>query len=333
MGSDSIQKSIYGAKYGGLHLSKRMKRVIAIALLLSLCLFLIISNDRSSINSISTSSRNLIKKKHDVYTRNHQAAAAPTATKEDEIDKAKLSLPLQCHAALDKIMSCQNNMQESIVFACHRKWCNSFYGHCETVNGIGDRTKHMLSMFTDASLTKCLRVELDYPQTNHGVELRFQDFEYRDPWGYIAELFHFRSYDVSDLKVNMNEWGIHRQHQQQQQQWKSNEKQTFVHFIPSHDQYQFHKYDPCLYHILFKTTTVLETEIQYYSDLIGLKQQLPLSLHQQQEQQQEQQHQKQKQDNNVLGMHFRTGDLTAFGLKNNDERTKADKLIESYNMM
>ena len=218
---------------------------------------------------------------------------------------AKASIPKQCHSTLDKVIQCQQNQnkkKQTIVFACHRKWCNSLYGHCEKVNGIGDRTKHMLSLFSDA-LDKCLRVELDYPQIQNGIQLRFNDFEYIDSWGYIAELFHFRSYDVSDLKVNVSEWG-----KESDGDRKGNSK-TFVHFIPSHDQYQFHKYDPCLYHVLFKTTNILDTEIHYYSDLIGFE------------------------DNNVIGMHFRTGDLTAFGLDNKDIRTHSDSLIQSYDKM
>ncbi len=218
------------------------------------------------------------------------------------------SIPPQCKSTLEKAIACQKETnKETIVFACHRKWCNSFYGHCETVNGIGDRTKHMLSMFSDA-LDKCLRVELDYPQKRNGIELRFQDFEYRDKWGIWAELFHFRSYDVSDLKVNVDEWGKDKHSLSRSS--NSRDGRTFVHFIPSQDQYQFHRYDPCLYHILFKTTPILDTEIHYYSDLIGLT-----------------------DKNNVIGMHFRTGDLTAFNLKNNDIRTSSDSLIKSYNVM
>ena len=307
MGSDSMQKSSYGLKEA----ASLKIRTYGIALLsLSFIIFLYYMSHFSGGVYTSSSSSNA------------SSSRINDNIPESEITLSKSSIPERCHATLDKLIQCQkqsssSNNKETIVFACHRKWCNSFYGHCETVNGIGDRTKHMLSMVSDASIDRCLRIELDYPQGKHGIELRFADFEYHDPWGIIAELFHFRSYDVSDLKVDVNSWGKKREKSSKSLTTRrsggtsqvENNGKTFVHFIPSQDQYQFHKYDPCLYHILFKTTSILDTEIQYYSDLIKLH------------------------DENVIGMHFRTGDLTAFGLENKDIRTRSDRLIQSYDLM
>lgn len=213
-----------------------------------------------------------------------------------EIQSASNELPGQCLDLLDHFNECQSS-KETIVFGCHRKWCSSWYGHCEEVNGIGDRTQRMLSMVTDA-LDKCIRIEFDYPQTRNGIDLRFpSSLEYRDPWGVLAEMFHFRSYDVSDQgEVDVESWGKFRD--------SSVVHQTFAHFTPKGYQWNPH-YNPCLYHILFKTTDEFQTEISYYEDLFKLK------------------------EGNTVGIHFRTGDLTAFGVDNKDIRARGGSSLQS----
>jgi hypothetical protein len=218
-----------------------------------------------------------------------------------EIESAREALPGTCWKLLERLTQCQASA-ETVVFGCHRKWCSSWYGHCEEVNGIGDRTQRMLSMVTDA-LDKCVRIEFDYPQTRNGIDLRFpSSLEYRDPWGVIAEMLHFRSYDVSDQsEINVDSWGMNHNS-------SLIPKTTFVHFTPRG--YQWHRrYNPCLYHILFKTTSDFQTELSYYEHLFQLNQ------------------------GNTIGIHFRTGDLTAFGVKNKDVRAKGSSLESSYEKM
>jgi len=215
------------------------------------------------------------------------------------MDAAREDLPRHCYSLLENLNQCQAS-KETIVFGCHRKWCSSSYGHCEEVNGIGDRTQRMLSMVTDA-IDKCVRVEFDYPQMKNGVDLRFAtSTEYWDPWAAIAELFHFRSYDVSDQGgVNVDVWGDRKDDHE--------ERRAFVHFTPKG--YKWHHYDPCLYHILFKETDDFQTDLNYYSDLFHLG------------------------EKNTIGIHFRTGDLTAFGVANKDIRAQGQTLESSYNKM
>lgn len=216
-----------------------------------------------------------------------------------EMDSARQELPRQCWNLLEHLNQCQAS-KEIVVFGCHRKWCSSSYGHCEEVNGIGDRTQRMLSMATDA-IHKCVRIEFDYPQTRNGIDLRFQSaLEYRDPWGILAETFHFRSYDVSNQgPVDVESWGSHINDQVA--------TRTFTHFTPK--DYGWHHYNPCLYHILFRKTDEISTELNYYEDLFHLK------------------------EGNTIGIHFRTGDLTAFGVKNKDIRAKGGSLEQSYEKM
>ena len=232
----------------------------------------------------------LLLLKENTSKANHDTARFIT---EDELNQARKALPERCHSTLSAFHKCQSSSlsdKEIIVLACHRKWCNSV-GHCEPCAGIGDRTRFMLSLFTDA-MTKCLPVELDYPQERNGVEIRFRNsLEYHDPLGAFGEIFHRRSYDVSDRFVAVNDWGS-----------KSEKKnlRTFVHFMPSG--YRKHQYDPCLYHILFRLSPQLQTEVDYYSDLFRLN------------------------TGQVLGIHFRTGDLTAFGVQNKDIRASGSSL-------
>jgi len=160
-----------------------------------------------------------------------------------------------------------------------------------------------------------LSIELDYPQVSNGVELRFNNaLEYRDKWGSVAEFFHFRSYDVSTKEIHLDRWGgdngdgkgvaVGGGHGDVVQE------DQFVHFIPLHGERLLHvTYDPCLYHVLFRPTPQLGKEITYYSNLFRLD------------------------TENVLGIHFRTGDSTAFGVANSDVRAAGSSLEQGYNRM
>ena len=224
-----------------------------------------------------------------------------------EIQAAQKDLPSQCHAALNNFADYLTNASpyHRIVFACHRKWCSS-YGHCEPCRGIGDRTRHLLSMVTDA-MQKRVAIQIDYPQTYNGVELRFpRALEYQDKFGLMGELFHVRGYDVSDLVIDSNTWG-NRPISEPSLWGDSSVEETFVHFIPNH--YKLHAFDPCLYHILFQLTKEMRTEVDYYAHLFELEL------------------------NNVVGIHFRTGDLTAFGVQNQDVRSQHTSLRDNYHKM
>jgi len=225
---------------------------------------------------------------------------------EDELIRARKEIPEQCTKTLDFLIKNQQKSRSSspqtIVFACHRKWCDASFGHCEDCSGIGDRTRHLLSMITLA-MDRNINVEIDYPLTTNSVKLSFSALEYRDPFLFLAEFFRFRSYDVSDQGINLNQWG----------NWTSYDEENrknidqFVHFIPKDD--VLLNYDPCLYHALFRPTNRLQNEITYYYNLFHLD------------------------TNNVLGIHFRTGDLTAFGVQNKDVRAKGSSLEQCYHRM
>ena len=284
MGSDAIKKS---ARFQFGRNTQNLPALFRSLLLFILTLILITV---FLVQETAEGNRSTLRRAHEIINR---------TIPKWEMDTAREELPRQCFSMLEHLNQCQSS-KETIVFGCHRKWCPSSYGHCEEVNGIGDRTQRMLSMVTDA-LNKCIRVEFDYPQTRNGIDLRFPtSLEYRDPWGLIAEAFHFRSYDVSDEgNVDVDSWGkLH----------ESNKvHRTFAHFTPTG--YLWHKYDPCLYHILFRTTVDLHTELAYYEDLYRLK------------------------EGSTIGIHFRTGDLTAFGVKNKDIRAQGESLESSYNKM
>jgi len=150
-------------------------------------------------------------------------------------------------------------------------------------------------------------VELDYPQVSNGMDLRFRkEFEYKDRWGFVSEWFHFRSYDVSRKELHLERWGgggdgkggIGGVLEDQ-----------FVHFIPILGSTPSVEYDPCLYHVLFRPTPQLQTQIRYYSNIFHLD------------------------TENVLGIHFRTGDSTAFGVPNKDIRAAGSSLEQGYDRM
>lgn len=70
------------------------------------------------------------------------------------------------------------------------------------------------------------------------------------------------------------------------------EKEVFVHFTP--DNYSYAPYDICLFHILFRPVPLLQQEIDYHREQMG---------------------------QNVIGIHFRSGDATSFGYDNKDVRS------------
>lgn len=160
-------------------------------------------------------------------------------------------VPDRCLDLATRFHQCQENPKhkQPVVLACHRKWCHS-YGHCEPCAGVGDRTLHMLSLVQEA-LTRCIRVELDYPLT--GIQL-VSDAVYHDPiYGpFLGNLIHRRSYDVTPRTVDINKWG---------------DEKAFVHFTPDH--YSYIPYDMCLFHILFRPIPPLQEEIQYHRQQMG----------------------------------------------------------------
>jgi len=150
------------------------------------------------------------------------------------------------------------------------------------------------------------------------VELRFgKALEYRDKWGSVAELFHFRSYDVSTKEIHLDRWGGGDGDGDGDENGVAAVggggdvvlEDQFVHFIPLHGERIIPTYDPCLYHVLFRPTPKLATEITYYSNIFRLN------------------------TENVLGIHFRTGDSTAFGVANSDVRAAGSSLEQGYNRM
>lgn len=150
-------------------------------------------------------------------------------------------------------------------------------------------------------------MELDYPQVGNGVDLRFRrEFEYEDPWGVVSEWFHFRSYDVGGRELRLERW---RGGVDGNALVDDGLEDQFVHFIPTHGSSNGVEFDPCLYHVLFQPTLHLHNEITYYSNIFKLD------------------------TKNVLGIHFRTGDLTAWDIQNKDIRATGSSLEQGYSRM
>lgn len=308
MGSDAINKSVRLRRFH-LNASRMSFHRTLLLSFLTIVLVLAFLKEETAQGKLSK----LRKIKATDRTRSMSKRVIP----QSDIDAAKHTIPKKCHNLLEDLNRCQAS-NDIVVFGCHRKWCSSSYGHCEEVNGIGDRTQRMLSMATDA-ITRCVRVEFDYPQTRNGVDLRFPaSLEYKDPWGGIAELFHFRSYDVSDQgEVDVGSWRRTSESENKsdadamvetsENLQSRSVQRTFTHFTPKG--YKWHHYDPCLYHIFFKTEIGFRTDLEYYSDLFKLN------------------------EGNTIGIHFRTGDLTAFGVDNKDVRAQGESLASSYNKM
>ncbi len=203
-------------------------------------------------------------------------------------------LPLQCKNVATRLNYCQKS-KPGVVFACHQTWCNR-WGHCELCSGIGDRTRILMSLVQDA-LDQCIPFQIDSPQM--GLAMR-DDVVYRDRLGILAELFHYRSYDVTDHRVNVNQWS---------NQKSPSEKMLpiFVHMTP--DKYFPKQYDPCLFHILFRPSRIVQRRLDSYMAAIMAK-----SKH-------------------LIGIHFRSGDLPAFGLTDYKDSRVSNNLELALNKM
>lgn len=288
MSSDSILKSSTNQH---LCLHKLLRILLALGLLLLIFLYTIIGKSTNKSEQI------------EIFTQ-------------DEITRARNDLPKACGSTLNFVLYNQRQAKiarrslspssQTIVFACHRKWCDS-YGFCQPCSGIGDRTRHLLGSITEA-LSRKLSVELDYPQVSNGIDLRFRKaFEYKDRWGFVSEWFHFRSYDVSRKELHLERWGGGDDDEKGLAGGMLEDQ--FVHFIPLYGSKTNVEYDPCLYHVLFRPTPQLQTQIMYYSNIFHLD------------------------TENVLGIHFRTGDSTAFSVPNKDIRAAGSSLEQGYDRM
>jgi hypothetical protein len=158
-------------------------------------------------------------------------------------------LPAQCEKAAADFHRCQATSDHTLVFACHRKWCNG-WGHCEPCMGLGDRSRFLLSGITEA-VKHCVHIQLDYPVLDIAL---LQSAIYRDPAGWWGELFHFRSYQLADphkhLKLTL----------------PPSDKMTVSHFTSN---FLTRNYDACLFHILFRPTVSLSNDLDRHNAAIG----------------------------------------------------------------
>lgn len=195
-----------------------------------------------------------------------------------------IGLPSQCFTVAKRLNTCQlSSPSVSVVFACHQRWCNG-WGHCGLCSGIGDRSRNLMSLIQDA-FDRCVSFQIDAPQT--GLAMR-EDVVYHDRWGVVAELFHFRSYDATNHTVNVDEWSHHHVENKKHRSIRRT-RPIFVHMTP--DNHPPNVYDPCLFHILFRPSQNIQKQLSSYMSTIYA-------------------HSK-----NVIGIHLRSGDLPAFGLK------------------
>ena len=191
--------------------------------------------------------------------------------------------PTSALAQLAEVQSYSHD--RALVIACHRIWCRS-YGHCEPCSGIGDRTRFLLSLVTDA-LERKIPVEIDAPQP--GLLIR-SDAVYQSFYDKLrffgrtrlSDWVHWRDYDVSSRYVSKDEWGMSM-------------KRTYVHMQPKEPKpYRLRTYEPCLFHALLRPDASLQSDID--------------------------RNLRQMTTTRRLGIHLRVGDVVAFGLHNQDVR-------------
>jgi hypothetical protein len=176
-----------------------------------------------------------------------------------------------------------NDITPIIVFACHRKWCHTYFGHCELCFGISDRYRFLLSqmdtifsttlnekydkgnhpnqkMRTSTDGFTCYaNVQIDAPI--NGLQ-QIESSLYTDPGMWFSEFFHYRSYSVSKQELLPYNNILLQQSQPRQRQ-----RYYYTHFIPRH--YVFtNDYNACYFHIIYKPDDQLQREIEYHRNTI-----------------------------------------------------------------
>lgn len=178
----------------------------------------------------------------------------------------------KCLATAQRLQHCQATSNHTVVLACHRRWCNTF-GHCATSPGLGDRFhNHALVHVQEHSLNNCKRVLLDHPLTHVAV---LKSMLYQDPYGWIAEMFRFRSYPDLSERHFIQKQGI-----------------SYSHFMSDEPKMD---YDACLFHAIFRPNAQMQRELEYHNDRILQKRDKLETT-----------------EPITIGIHFRTGDGSSF---------------------
>lgn len=201
-------------------------------------------------------------------------------------------LPKRCLETAKKFDHCQHDRtfsENTLVFCCHRKWCHSF-GHCEFCHGLGDRTRNLLAQVQLLQQPCSGKIKIDAPMQGLAT---LSSAVYQDPAGWLGEIFHYRSYNVKE-KVKLPFERLERQLQKENNRYESDAAAAvhFSHFTP--DNFEMFDYNGCYFHILYQPTQELQAELERHNAAIG--------------------------DSLSIGIHYRTGDVAAFGIPNKDNR-------------
>jgi len=240
--------------------------------------------------------------------------------KEEDYSSSGSSLPSQCVEIARELDRHYHRQQQSLedwaptfVFACHRKWCKSYWGHCEPCAGIGDRTRFLLSQVQDIleATSPTTRVQIDAPTTGLAI---LESAVYLDPSGWWGELFRYRSYDVRERKALPYSQLLLKKENVGAGSGTAADSATgttfyYSHFLPNN--FAIHDYNACYFHALFQPTPALRADLDRHNAAMDGN-----------------------NNNNKpsIGIHYRTGDQSAFGLTNADNRL-AGSALAGWNKM
>ena len=119
---------------------------------------------------------------------------------------------------------------------------------------------------------------------------------YTDPAGFGGELFHYRSYNVKDRTP--------LPYQQLKRQMHETRSKTgliyFTHFTPNYS--AISDYNACYFHAIFQPNSYLQADLDRHNSAIG--------------------------KGPSIGIHYRTGDKTAFGIANSDNRVPGQTALK-----
>ena len=254
-------------------------------------------------------------------------------------------LPPQCQGAkAERFFQCQQEANDSSsatsivhVLACHRRWCNAWFGgHCDPCMGLGDRMRFLLSQVHEiyngpTNQNGCkIRIQLDYPVDNVAI---LQSAVYTDPSGWWGHFFRYRSYPSGTAKRH---WPLPSRtisssflrHHRETPPRTPLQVYDVSHFAPDSYQPVYH-YDPCYFHYLFQPALSLQSELDRHLSAIRRSSNVPSS------------NISNFNNNNntdeppltTIGIHFRTGDTTAFGVHQNDTRVEPSHIPTAWNAM
>ena len=147
-----------------------------------------------------------------------------------------------------------------------------------------------------------VKIQLDYPLNDCDMAV-LESTVFIDPSGWFGEMFHYRSYQNPDEHPVLHL----RPRRPRSRQERQRQQRVGVTGFFNKPINNVHDYNACYFHTLFQPGRRLRTEIQKHETSIG--------------------------SGPSIGLHYRTGDVAAFGMSDHDNRVAGERVLDGWYRM